>query len=362
MMRSVLLVGLLAGSASAVDGEAEKPPAPTVANTSLQVKMETSLGDIVLELDSEKAPVTVENFMRYAQDGFYDGTVFHRVIKTFMIQGGGFTADMEKKTDLRSGIMNEWQNGLKNDRGTISMARLGGNPNSATSQFFINVVDNGRLDHPQRDGAAYAVFGKVVEGMDVVDKIRDAKTAPHPKSPGAGKNAPAETVLIKSVKLVGQYDAKKVTALADAKRKGVEEKAARAGAEKGERANAFKNLLENGEDAEGHKLQKTESGLQYVVIKEGEGPSPKPTEKVKVHYTGWLMDGTKFDSSHDRGKPISFGLNQVIKGWTEGVGLMKVGAKHRLVIPYAIAYGERGTRGIPPKSDLVFDVELLGIE
>jgi peptidyl-prolyl cis-trans isomerase A (cyclophilin A) len=138
-----------------------------------RVKLSTSLGDIVLELNAEKAPKTVENFLQYVKDGHYDGLVFHRVISSFMIQGGGFSADMQQKA-TRAPIALEATNGLKNERGTIAMARTN-NPNSATSQFFINVVDNAMLNATGPDNG-YAVFGKVTAGMDVVDKIRAVPT------------------------------------------------------------------------------------------------------------------------------------------------------------------------------------------
>jgi len=141
-----------------------------------KVKLATSAGDIVIELDKAKAPKTVDNFVAYVKDGHYNGTVFHRVIPNFMIQGGGMTADMaEKKT--RAPIPLESKNGLSNVRGSVAMARTG-DPNSATSQFFINVQDNPRLDAANaRDGNGYAVFGKVIAGMDVVDKIRAVPTS-----------------------------------------------------------------------------------------------------------------------------------------------------------------------------------------
>jgi peptidyl-prolyl cis-trans isomerase A (cyclophilin A) len=137
------------------------------------VKLTTSMGDIVLELDGEKAPISTKNFLSYVDAKFYDGTIFHRVIDNFMVQGGGFTSDMKQKP-VNKPIKNEWQNGLKNTKGTVSMARTAV-ADSATSQFFINVADNAFLDRPN-DGAAYAVFAKVVSGMDVVDKIRTVKT------------------------------------------------------------------------------------------------------------------------------------------------------------------------------------------
>jgi peptidyl-prolyl cis-trans isomerase A (cyclophilin A) len=144
-----------------------------------KVKLATSAGDIVIELDVAKAPKSVDNFVQYVKAGHYNGTVFHRVIPTFMIQGGGMTADMKEKP-TRAPIPLESKNGLSNVRGSVAMARTG-DPNSATSQFFINVKDNDRLDAANaRDGNGYAVFGKVVSGMEVVDKIRDTPTASKP--------------------------------------------------------------------------------------------------------------------------------------------------------------------------------------
>ncbi len=155
-----------------------------------KVRISTSLGDFVLELQADKAPKTAENFLQYVRDKHYDGTVFHRVIDGFMIQGGGFTADMNQKP-TRAPIPLEANNGLKNDRGTIAMARTG-NPNSATSQFFINVVNNAMLNAPSPDGHGYAVFGRVVSGMDVVDKIRAVSTG----NKGMHQNVPNTPVTI----------------------------------------------------------------------------------------------------------------------------------------------------------------------
>ncbi|HAW95002.1 MAG TPA: peptidylprolyl isomerase [Phycisphaerales bacterium] len=138
------------------------------------VMLETTKGNILLELDRARAPITVRNFLSYVKDGTYNGTIFHRVMSGFMIQGGGFTPDMVKKP-TRAPIRNEWRNGLKNDVGTIAMARTQ-NPDSATTQFFINVVKNASLDQPMSGGAGYAVFGRVVMGMDTVEKIRFTPT------------------------------------------------------------------------------------------------------------------------------------------------------------------------------------------
>ena len=160
------------------------------------VLLETSSGDILVELFADKAPKTVANFLQYVDDGFYTNTIFHRVIPGFMIQGGGMDADMKEKL-TRGPIPLEAGNGLKNDRGTIAMARTR-EPNSATAQFFVNVVDNFGLNAPQPDGNGYAVFGKVVQGMDTVDKIRGVATT----NKGMYQNVPATPIVINSATLV----------------------------------------------------------------------------------------------------------------------------------------------------------------
>ena len=166
--------------------------APSFAHAEPKVQIKTSMGDIVVELNEAKAPKSVANFLQYVRDKHYDGTVFHRVIGDFMIQGGGMDADMKEKL-TRGPIPLEASNGLKNDRGTIAMARTG-NPNSATSQFFINVVNNDMLNAPKPDGHGYAVFGKVIKGMDVVDKIRAVPTG----NRGMHQNVPTTAVTILS--------------------------------------------------------------------------------------------------------------------------------------------------------------------
>jgi len=162
----------------------------------VMVKLETNMGDIVLELDAEKAPVTVENFLRYVNEKFYDGVIFHRVINGFMIQGGGFEANMKRK-ETHEAIKNEASNGLKNDRGTIAMARTS-DPNSATAQFFINHNNNKSLDYVKDKNAGYAVFGKVITGMGIVDKIAVVKT----KTWNGMADVPVEPVIIKTATVV----------------------------------------------------------------------------------------------------------------------------------------------------------------
>jgi peptidyl-prolyl cis-trans isomerase A (cyclophilin A) len=157
-----------------------------------QVELKTNQGVIVLELDAEKAPKTVENFVQYVKDGFYNSTIFHRVIDNFMIQGGGFTPEMKQK-ETRAQIPNEAKNGLKNVAGSIAMARTS-DPHSASAQFFINLKDNGFLDYPGQDGWGYAVFGKVVRGQDIVQKIGKTATGP--------QDVPRSPIIIESAKLL----------------------------------------------------------------------------------------------------------------------------------------------------------------
>ena len=198
---SMLLMTGCSGSAGtpasngkpAPKAETDKPATPPAKNRI--ARMETNKGVIRIELFEDKAPITTKNFIDLATKGFYDGVIFHRVIDGFMIQGGGFTKDMgEKPTGTQ--IPNEAKNGLKNTRGTIAMARRA-EPHSATAQFFINHKDNSALDYPSRDGWGYAVFGKVTQGLEVVDKIAKVRTG----NRGMFQVVPVEPVVIQSVKV-----------------------------------------------------------------------------------------------------------------------------------------------------------------
>ena len=191
-----IFIPLLVALTSCVDVIENDEANNLMENKMTQVTIKTSVGDIQLELNDEKAPITVENFKTIASSGYYEGTIFHRVINGFMIQGGVLTADMNNKSSGTGPIQNEANNGLPNDRGTIAMARTM-DPHSATSQFFINHKDNAFLNHtgetPQ--GWGYAVFGMVTEGMDVVDQIAEVATG----SSGAYQDVPEEVITIESV-------------------------------------------------------------------------------------------------------------------------------------------------------------------
>lgn len=306
----------------------------------LYAKFETNKGDIYTLLEYKKTPMTVANFVGLAEgkiknsakaEGvpYYNGLKFHRVIADFMIQGGcplgTGTGDPGYK------FADEIDETLKHTGpGILSMANAG--PGTNGSQFFITHVATPWLD------GKHTVFGNVVKGQDVVNAI-------------AKDDSLRALVILRKGKDAEAFDAAKMftEAQADVIRK-AEEKAAKMAAA----AEAVKKEFKN----------KTASGLMYNVIQEGSGKMPSsPASSVTVHYTGMFLDGKKFDSSVDRGQPATFGLNQVIKGWTEGLQLMKEGAKYKFYIPYDIAYGANGHPSgvIPPKADLIFEVELIKV-
>lgn len=300
-------------------------------------KFETKKGDIYTVLEYKKTPMTVGNFVGLAEgkirntakpEGtpYYNGLKFHRVISDFMIQGGcplgTGTGDPGYK------FPDEIDNSLKHSGpGILSMANAG--PGTNGSQFFIT-----HKATPWLDGK-HTVFGHVVQGQDVVDKIVNNDTIITVTILRKGKDAEA-------------FDAAKT--FESEKNSIAEKEAARIKVAKEAADKMFAGAIT------------TASGLRYVVEKEGTGLSPSATDNVTVHYTGTFLDGKIFDSSVQRGQPASFGLNQVIPGWTEGLQLMKEGAKYKFLIPPALAYGEQGYPGaIPPNSSLIFEVELIKV-
>ncbi|GJM22951.1 MAG: hypothetical protein DHS20C15_28660 [Planctomycetota bacterium] len=348
---------LLGGSLSAQDGAAE-------AERYAYVRMVTSLGDLVLELDQEQAPITSENFLAYVNEGFYDGTIFHRVISEFMAQGGGYLPGIEVKPPTRSPIRNESDNGLSNEAGTLAMARTG-NPHSATSQFFINLVSNPNLDHPGGENWGYAVFGKVIDGFDTVLAIKQARVELDPRADRTQPASPLTPIVIQSATQVGPETCR--AAISEARRveatppldEDFQDEVRAAAADQSDEVAALLTVL--GHDPEAITYSGT--GLGSIVVREGSGGQPTRADTVTAHYTGWLLNGKPFDSSRARGEAMDFPLNRVIPAWTEGVSEMKVGERRILIAPPNLAYGPRGASGvIPPNSTLIFDVELLAFE
>lgn len=312
------------------------------------VKIKTTLGDIVVALDAENAPGTVMNFLNYVTDGYYDGTVFHRVVPNSVVQGGGYNPDMtEKIVGLRPAIADESYNGLKNERWTIAMFRVPGDFNSARTQFFINVVDHPSFDR-LRDGSGYTVFGRVVEGIDTVERIRNTKVGTHPNY-AAGKNpvVPVKPVVIHSIRLLTPFDRTAAAALMESAKQ-----------LRSDRVNLVVKRLEN---ESGTKAVTTESRLRYVDFRVGKGAFPLMQEAVEVNYRAMFVDGREFDSSAKQADgPLTINMDSAIKGLGEGLQSMREGGKRTLIVPPELAYGAVGIPGmVPPNSTLIYEIELL---
>ncbi len=357
-----VVVGCMALITLTGSGAAEGKGKPEDRTLGLRprVVLETAYGDITLELDAEKAPVSVMRFIQYVEDGFYDGTIFHRVIRDFAIQGGLYKTDMLNRPGaLRGPIVNEWKNGLSNERGTVAMARLAGMPNGSDSEFFINVADNNFLDLPQRDGAGYAVFGRVVEGMRAVDEISEVDVGPDVRfQKGKEPVVPTMPIVLQSARVIRDFDRKNVAATI----KALETKAEKHRGEVRQRAEReIAAYVAKLEAETGRTVVKTASGLRYMVLQEGTGRRADIKEQVRVRCEGRLLDGTSFYSTRTSG-PAVFSVKSVMKGWTEALELMRVNAKWKLILPPELGYGNAGRPKIPPDSVLVFDVELLAIK
>jgi peptidyl-prolyl cis-trans isomerase A (cyclophilin A) len=353
-MKKIILASLFALVSIGLIANPDKPKKPKKVKLSkmdkeflskqpegMYAKFETSKGTIYTNLEFKKTPMTVANFVGLAEGSikntakeagvpYYDGLKFHRVIPNFMVQGGCPLGTGTGDPGYKFG--DEFDETLKHTGpGILSMANAG--PGTNGSQFFITHVKTDWLD------GKHTVFGHVIDGMDVVNSIVGNDTIKHLVILRKGKEAEAF-----DAPKVFEFEKGNVGAKAEAKAKAEQEK-------------MDKTLNETYGSA-----AKTASGLRYIIEKEGTGKMPVATDQVTVHYTGYLLNGTKFDSSVDRGQPATFGLNQVIKGWTEGLQLMKEGGKTKFIIPSELGYGANGYPPvIPANSWLVFDVELIKV-
>jgi len=353
-MKKIILASLLALVSLGLSANQDKPKKPKKVKLSkmdkeflskqadgMYAKFETAKGDIYCALEFKKTPMTVANFVGLAEgtikntakaEGvpYYDSLKFHRVIPNFMIQGGcplgTGTGDPGYK------FPDEFDETLKHTGpGILSMANAG--PGTNGSQFFITHVKTEWLD------GKHTVFGHVVQGQSVVDSIK-------------GNDVLKHLVILRKGKEAEAFDAAKV----------FEFEKANAGAKAEAKAKAEKEKMDKVLNETYGSAKTTASGLRYIIEREGEGVAPTATSQVTVHYAGYLLNGNKFDSSYDRGQPATFGLNQVIPGWTEGLQLLKPGGKAKLIIPANLGYGANGYPPvIPPNSWLVFDVELIKV-
>jgi peptidyl-prolyl cis-trans isomerase A (cyclophilin A) len=353
-MKKIILASLFALVSIGLVANPDKPKKPKKVKLSkmdkeflskqadgMYAKFETAKGDIYCALEFKKTPMTVANFVGLAEGvikntakaegvAYYDSLKFHRVIPNFMIQGGCPLGTGTGDPGYKFG--DEFDETLKHTGpGILSMANAG--PGTNGSQFFITHVKTEWLD------GKHTVFGHVIQGQAVVDSIK-------------GNDLLKHLVILRKGKEAEAFDAAKV----------FEFEKANAGAKAEAKAKAEKEKMDKVLNETYGSAKTTASGLRYIIEKEGEGESPKATSSVTVHYTGYLLNGNKFDSSVDRGQPATFGLNQVIPGWTEGLQLLKPGGKAKLIIPANLGYGANGYPPvIPPNSWLVFDVELIKV-
>ena len=362
-MKTKLIVLLLLTCSIGFAQKAKKPVAKPMSKTAVKpaaksqdglfVEFETAKGKIVVQLEYQKAPITVANFVALVEGNhpnvsdeklkgkpFFNGLKFHRVIKDFMIQGGDPAGNGSGGPgySFKDEIVPEF----KFDKaGILAMANSG--PATNGSQFFIT-----HKETPWLTGK-HTIFGYVTVGQDVVNAI--AQDDVMNKVTIVRKGAAAKA--FNAVKTFSDYFANK----AEDDKKMAEEQAKQAEKEEKDRIKANEIALKEFENG-----ITTNSGIKYIILNEGTGSIPTPTSNVKVHYTGYLTNGKIFDSSVQKGTPAEFGLNQVIKGWTEALQLMKEGAKFKFYIPYNLAYGDKGYPGvIPPKSNLIFEIELIKI-
>ena len=356
------------------------------------VAINTNLGEFVVELDAELAPRTAINFARNAQDGIYDGTVFHRVVAGSVIQGGDYLPSMEPKDRAtRDALPFEGHSELSNVRGTIAMARSA-KPSAPPTQFFINLVDNSAAsDHGTRR-RGYAVFGHVVEGMATVDRISETAVASHrkyaagrPEPPpvarlhtsgttasrpavashrkyAAGRLAvvPVEPVVIKTVRPVNPDDLTRLSEAVAAKDRRIAEEADHA---RWATEHWLEDYIAEAEKEAGREFTTTESGLRYIDRRTGKGPVPTIHDRVEVHYQGMLTDGTEFETSYHAAFPSIFEVGRVNLGWQEALQTMHVGSLRTIIVPPDLAFGEGGIPGhIPPNATLIYDIDLLDLK
>lgn len=386
-MRTLFLACALVAAATPAMAQDGKQAESGSSESEVIAVVATSKGDIFIQLFPDMTPLTVMNFVNLAQRGYYDGLKFHRVIPNFMIQGGDPLGNGSGNPGYR--FEDEFDPGLRHDGpGVLSMANSG--PRTNGSQFFITHGPTPHLNDK------HSVFGRVLQGQDVVNAIQKNDTIDsvmifgsctdlftkhkakldewnavldkgYPKKESAASAEKHQACAAAAQGLLGMCGAnrKKIETAAVASAASAKQKAdAAALALKGLQPQideAQKLLQSMNVDLSG--ARQTESGLWIVPIKEGNGPSPEPTDNVEVHYTGWLVTGYKFDSSVDRGQPAKFPLNRVVGGWTEGVGQLQTGGSCYLVIPPELGYkaGGRPRAGIPGNGVLVFKVELLSI-
>ena len=312
------------------------------------LRLETSLGDIIIELDAAEAPTTVINFVEYAEGGEYDGTIFHRVVPDSILQGGGYTPDLEPKPrSVPQVIPDNWHIELESKVGTVALIRQSDYFGKTSPEFFINLRDN--VHHNMgRNHGRFAVFGRVVAGHETVDRIRNTALGTHPKyANGLSPVVPVAPVIIYSARLISPFDpapAYEVIAL-------------RYPEPKDAVAKLFGTKVADA-------LAETGSGLMIADITVGDGPrSPGPNDVVEFQYRGTFLNGNEFESTYDNRKPALLNMNLLKPGLREALSTMTEGGHRVAVVPPELAYGVDGIPGvIPPSTTLIFELDLLEIK
>lgn len=311
-----------------------------------RARVETTEGAFVLELRADKAPIAVLNFLEYADAGFYEGTIVHRVMPAVLLQAGSYLPSLDKKTEgLRDGVFNEWGNGLTNKKYMVGAVREPGVANSAKSEFYINLIDNPGLDQP-RDGAGYTVFAEVVDGFDTIERIRFVPTAAHPKyAGGTVPVVPVDPVVIHSVSLITPLDRPAANALANENLKSQAERVA--------------DVIRELEAAHGVSAVRSESGLVTLDLEVGAGIRPLESDTVEIQYRGWLADGTEFEARIEI--PLVAKVDTFYEGMREALMGMHEGGHRIAVIPPSLGIPGGIPGYVPSGATMFFELWLMQV-
>ncbi len=325
-----------------------------------RVKLVTTVGNIVLELNASEAPNAVLSFVQRVEANYYDGLIFHRVLKGRLVQAGAYTPNMEQReaSAVETDIV-DFDNILRNERGTISAVKKSEWNNRIGAEFFINVADNFQFDQLESSGP-YPVFGRVIKGLDVVDKISNVSVASNPDyAAGLSPLVPKRPIVIKSVEMLSPLDKKGVK---DRVRSLHERAEYEAGAGRRAVQRMFDLQVKKIEKATGEKVTLLKSGLVVGDLREGIGQTPSLDDKVYVNYRGWLLDDTELANTYIK-KPVERKVSDFVEGVRIALTTMKEGGKRMIIVPPDLGFGYGGAPsiGVPNNAFLIFDIELLEI-
>lgn len=350
LMALVAVFGCKApGDHRAIEPASQRPAALNPQTDVLHpwLKMDTSLGDLIFELDAAESPTTVINFVEYAEGGEYDGTIFHRIVPDRIIQGGGYTPDLQfNPRNIPQVVPDTWHVELHSTEGTLALVRSSDRRGGSTAEFFINLTDNVHHDMGRNHGR-YAVFGRIVGGHDTINRIRSTAIGPDPRYGGGfSPVVPTTPVIINSARLITPFDVSAAQAVIDLRYPTP--------------AIAVRKLFgKKVADA----LTDTGTGLQIADIKPGRGPrSPEPTDTIEFQYRGTFLNGEEFESSYDSREPPIRKVSSLVKGLQEAFSTMTEGGHRVVVVTPELSYPQGIPGIIPTGSILIYELELLDIK